>query len=165
MSEDSHLSPFIYEGWHAYQEVLIKAIAPLDSDQLGLRAAPKLLSVGEIAAHIVVSRAAWFFFLMQEGGEEFKTIGRTNVKGPLSQNAQEIVSGLETTWTGMHAVIDRWTPKDWAKTFPDEDDDNTPDVLTRQWVIWHMIEHDLHHGGEISIMLGSHGEQGLKLSG
>ena len=25
---------------------------------------------------------------------------------------------------------------------------------TRQWVIWHLIEHDVHHGGEISLTLG-----------
>jgi uncharacterized damage-inducible protein DinB len=24
-------------------------------------------------------------------------------------------------------------------------------------VIWHLMEHDLHHGGEISQILGSHG--------
>ena len=157
--------PFVYEGWHAYQETLIKAIAALDPDQLGLRAAPNLLSVGEIAAHIVVSRAVWFYFVMQEGGEEFKTIGRWDVRGELSRSAEDIVNGLETTWKGMHAVIAGWTPEDWEKTFPDEDDDNTPDVLTRQWVIWHNIEHGLHHGGEISIILGAHGLEGLKLSG
>ena len=28
--------------------------------------------------------------------------------------------------------------------------------FTRQWVIWHLIEHDLHHGGEISLTLGAH---------
>ena len=31
------------------------------------------------------------------------------------------------------------------------------DALSRQWVIWHVIEHDLHHGGEVSLMLGTHG--------
>jgi len=24
-------------------------------------------------------------------------------------------------------------------------------------VIWHLIEHDLHHGGEIALTLGLHG--------
>jgi len=23
-------------------------------------------------------------------------------------------------------------------------------------VVWHVLEHDLHHGGEISLMLGLH---------
>ncbi len=165
MTQDQRLIPSIYQGWHAYQETLIKAIAPLAPDQLGLRAAPNMLSVGEIAAHIVASRAAWFYFIMQEGGEEFKTIGRWDVRGELSRSAENIVNGLATTWKGMHDVIARWTPADWEKTWPDEDDDNTPDVLTRQWIIWHMIEHDIHHGGEISILLGSNKLRGLELSG
>jgi uncharacterized damage-inducible protein DinB len=24
-------------------------------------------------------------------------------------------------------------------------------------VVWHVLEHDLHHGGEISLTLGMHG--------
>ncbi len=24
-------------------------------------------------------------------------------------------------------------------------------TYTRQWVIWHLIEHDLHHGGELPL--------------
>jgi uncharacterized damage-inducible protein DinB len=24
-------------------------------------------------------------------------------------------------------------------------------------VVWHLIEHDLHHGGELSLTLGMHG--------
>ena len=144
---------------------MINAIAPLDSDQLGLRAAPDLLSVGEIAAHIVVARAYWFYQLMEEGGDEFKTISGWDVRGALSRSAEELVSGLEATWLGMHDVIARWTPEDWDKIWPDEEDASTPEEITRQWVIWHLIEHDLHHAGEISITLGAHGLQGLELSG
>jgi uncharacterized damage-inducible protein DinB len=30
-------------------------------------------------------------------------------------------------------------------------------------VVWHLIEHDVHHTGEMSIILGSHGVPGLDL--
>jgi uncharacterized damage-inducible protein DinB len=30
-------------------------------------------------------------------------------------------------------------------------------TYTRGWVIWHVIEHDIHHGGEIAYSLGMHG--------
>jgi uncharacterized damage-inducible protein DinB len=30
-------------------------------------------------------------------------------------------------------------------------------------VIWHLVEHDLHHGGEISQILGSHRVPALNL--
>lgn len=32
-----------------------------------------------------------------------------------------------------------------------------PYALSRQWVTWHVIEHDLHHGGELSFSLGANG--------
>lgn len=38
-------------------------------------------------------------------------------------------------------------------TFPDEWDGQTYDV-SRSWVIYHVLEHDLHHGGEVSLLLG-----------
>jgi hypothetical protein len=30
-------------------------------------------------------------------------------------------------------------------------------MSTRAWVIWHLIEHEGHHGGAISLILGSNG--------
>lgn len=29
--------------------------------------------------------------------------------------------------------------------------------FTRQWGIWHVAEHDMHHGGELFFTLGMHG--------
>ena len=45
---------------------------------------------------------------------------------------------------------------DWAHTYQNDPGDD-PAVFTRQWVVWHLIEHDLHHGGEVSLMLGMQG--------
>ena len=99
---------------------------------------------------------------MREGGEEFKGFGRWDRRGAKTRSAEELISGLEATWIGMHDAIARWTPEDWEKAWPGEDD-SEPEVITRQWVIWHLIEHDLHHGGEISITLGAHGVPALEL--
>jgi hypothetical protein len=30
-------------------------------------------------------------------------------------------------------------------------------AVTRQWTIWRIMSHDLHHGGELSILLGMQG--------
>ncbi len=29
--------------------------------------------------------------------------------------------------------------------------------LTRQWIIWHVLEHEILHGGELSLALGTYG--------
>jgi uncharacterized damage-inducible protein DinB len=34
---------------------------------------------------------------------------------------------------------------------------------TRQWIIWHVLEHDLYHGGELSFALGAQGLPGIDL--
>ena len=162
MTEHQELISSIYEGWHNYQLTLIKAISPLEHEQLALRTNPKLRSVGEIAAHMIGARARWFYMLMGEGGEEFEELGKWDRRGAKVRSAAELVSGLEATWSGMHDAIARWTTADWEKTWPGEDE-TEPEVITRQWVIWHLIEHDLHHGGEISITLGAHGVPALDL--
>ena len=33
--------------------------------------------------------------------------------------------------------------------------------LTRQWIIWHVLEHEIHHGGELSLALGGYGLEGI----
>ena len=70
-----------------------------------------------------------------------------------TRSADELLHGLETTWQGMQEAIARWTPVDWQQTYPGDDHDGDPAIITGQWVIWHLIEHDLHHGGEISLTL------------
>jgi len=35
--------------------------------------------------------------------------------------------------------------------------------VTREFVIWHLMEHDAHHTGEMSLILGKHGVQSLDL--
>ena len=37
----------------------------------------------------------------------------------------------------------------WDETFP------------LQWIIWHVIEHEIHHRGELSLILGILGKDGL----
>lgn len=72
------------------------------------------------------------------------------------RKANELVEGLESTWRLMQAAIARWTPEQWAQEYPAEEPGD-PAVMTRAWILWHLIEHDLHHGGEVSLTLGRHG--------
>ena len=57
----------VYAGWEIDQQHLITAIAPLAEEQLTLRAAPHLRTVGEIVAHIISARAWWFYGTLAEG--------------------------------------------------------------------------------------------------
>jgi len=112
MESDHRQIQYIYGGWHTYQQAFSKALTPLDADQLALRAAPNLRSVGEIAAHIIGARARWFYLLMGVGGEAFEALGKRDRRGAKAQTAEELVRGLEATWVGMHDAIARWSAED-----------------------------------------------------
>jgi len=153
-TQQTHLLPF-YEGWDAYQGLLITAITPLTADQLSLRAAPHLRSIGENVAHIIGARVGWFHMLMGEGNAEIEARDTWDLPGAPARSATELVGGLEATWEMIHSTLTRWTSADLDYVYKRIRDDKEQ-RFTRQWVIWHVIEHDLHHGGEISLTLGMH---------
>lgn len=149
------LTPF-YKGWDGYQRHLVHALAPLSVEQLALHAAPHLRSVGIIATHIIGARARWLYYVLKEGDENLVPLGSWDRPGEPTRSAAELVSGLEVTWQVIQNALQRWTNADLEEIFHDTDDNGEDEILTRQWVIWHLIEHDLHHGGEISFTLGMH---------
>lgn len=157
MTEDISTLSVFYQGWHDYQKLLIKALAPLSFEQLTLRAASQQRSIGGIVLHIIGARARWFHDLMEVGDKDFASLGRWDLGDAPTRDAAELVYGLETTWRVMQEALANWTPEDMQFSYTGEPGDGDPETFTRQWVIWHLIEHDLHHGGEVSLILGIHG--------
>ncbi len=145
-----------YSNWEKYQTGLVEAIKPLTIEQLALRAASNLRSVGEIARHIAGTRVGWFYHTMGEQGDEIASIANPSSEDPSLQSADELVRMLETTWRFMKTRLDRWTEADMERMFEDEWEGKKY-LLPRAYIIWHLIEHDVHHGGEIAITMGLHG--------
>lgn len=160
LAEDSFTLATIYEQWQGYQERLRNAIAPLTDEQLAIRAAPHLRSVGENAAHIIGCRAGWLTdFLHEDCGADVAEMTDWDESGAAAPSAGALARGLNRTWECMAACLDRWTPEQMRETFPDDWDGKVVH-LSRAWVVYHVLEHDLSHGGEISLTLGMHNLQG-----
>ena len=156
MSETSETLAFFTEGWHNYQKHLSRALARLTPEQLALRAAPHLRSIEELARHIIAVRAGWFHFQLEEGGEDLRAFTPWGEPESPPRSADELVSGLEHTWQVIQEVLGRYTLADLQSTVQDEWDGQIYSI-SRGWVIWHVMQHDLHHGGEIAYSLGMHG--------
>lgn len=150
-----------YKGWDAYQTLLVKAIAPLSSDQLALRVAPHLRSVGENVAHIISGRVS-NFLVMGEAGPDIAPLEKWDEDGAPPRSAAELVNGLEATWQMIQTALVRWTPADLQDVFVDGQGEQAP-RFTRQWIIWSTIKHDIHHSGEVSLTLGTHQLDALDL--
>lgn len=159
-----------YKGWDTYQQNLVEIIAPLSPEQLALpTSSHHSWSIGMIAQHIIANRVWWFHGWMGEGNADLAPIAHWdpayNAEQPL-RDAAELVVGLETTWLMIADALARWTPADLAHLFPpaaflSEEERGRSGDRTRQWIIWHTLEHEIHHGGELTLALGVHGLKGV----
>lgn len=152
----------IYQNWRSYQEKLRDAVAPLSDEQLSLQPAARMWPLGQLVQHIISVRAGWFSGTLQDEDKQMQEYMSWGQRESPARRAAELVRGLDETWNFIEARLQRWSPDDCAMTFPDEWDGEIHEV-SRSWVIYHVLEHDLHHGGEISLLLGMNGLRSLDL--
>ena len=143
----------VYKGWDDYQISLLRAIAPLSPAQLAWRPAPHLSSVGEIARHIIRARLEWLQRILPPENAE---VAAWAPEETIEEQSSELVKGLEASWQIIEDVLTRWSIVDLAQMYLDTYQGKTY-ALSRQWMIWHVIAHDLHHGGELAVLLGMQG--------
>jgi uncharacterized damage-inducible protein DinB len=74
-----------------------------------------------------------------------------------ARSAAELIAGLNATWQMMANALTSFTQASLDDVIEHTTRSGEARRFTRQWVIWHVIEHDLHDGGELSLLLGTHG--------
>lgn len=153
----------VYKGWDSFQRDLLKAVAPLSPEQLALPVAPTHWPIGMLVQHIVNDRIWWFHLWMSEGNPAVASFMHWEEEqaGEAVHSATELVAGLEATWGMIEATLNRWTVADLTHVF------QPPATLsaeerkifrpsTRQWIIFHVLQHDIHHGGELAVGMGGY---------
>ena len=142
-----------FESWQDYQEALKRAIAPLSDEQLQRRLIPGLRTPGEIAEHIVFGRALHLHHTLGEEAAELIPLIRWEDADDPPHTAAEILHGLELTWRFITVCLMRGSPTD---AIPE---DEVPIMQT----IWGLLDHDLPHAGELSLLLGADGMPGVEI--
>lgn len=142
-----------FDSWQDYQEALKRAIAPLTEEQLGRRLVPGRRTPGEIAEHIVFGRALHLHRTLGQAAEELEPLIRWEDSDDPPRTADEILLGLEQTWHMIVKHLQRDSPTDVV----DEE---------QMWVlqnIWGLLDHDLPHAGQLSMLLRADGLPGVGL--
>ena len=168
----------IYEGWDSHQQALMHAVTPLTPEHLAWRPAPNQSSVNDLIVHIAGARLWWFYKMSAPGsaalarqmaawaGETVDAGNINNLNRWLEANLQweetvtklpgESLKWLESTWQMIETTLSAWTVDDLAQTYRHIREGKVYRV-TRQWTIWRVMSHDLHHGGQLALMLGLQG--------
>lgn len=143
-----------FDSWLDYQAALMSAIAPLTDNQLQRRLLPGLRTPGEIAQHIVFGRALHLYRTLGAEAGDLVPLLRWGDDDAPPRTAAEIVQGLEVTWRVIAATLMRGSPSD---ILPE------PEGVAIVQTIWGLLDHDLPHAGELSLLLGADGLAGVDI--
>ena len=162
----SPLITFYKHGWEHYQQGLVKAIASLSSEQLTLPVAPHYRSIGELLDHMIGARFNWFHLWMGEGDPDLDWNDDEDNDEPAVYKAASLVAMFEKSWHVISlcpGLLDFrrsgtafFTPASHQAWLRNQGLEEAP-AHTRQWIVWHVLEHEIHHGGELSLALGTYG--------
>jgi uncharacterized damage-inducible protein DinB len=164
----------LFEGWGNYQANLVQAVAPLSREQLAWRPGPSLRAVGEVVRHMALGRLDWFLRMGAPGSRELAgqitawdqdPHGNRYVKEEAVaaiDDASELVRWLDDSWRMIERTLAEWTADDLWRTYRHTWRGSTY-AIPYQWTVWRIMAHDLHHGGELALMLGMQGVQNFEL--
>jgi uncharacterized damage-inducible protein DinB len=164
----------VYQGWDGYRESIRKAVSPLTPEQLTWSPATHLRSVGELVRHIALGPIEWFVRMDAPGSHDLAAQvdswtedshgNRYIVEDAIAiaDQAAELVKWLEASRQMINQTLETWTVADLQKTYHHTWRGNKY-AISRQWTIWRIMAHDLHHGGELVLMLGMQGLENFEL--
>ena len=143
----------VFVSWRNFQMALKCAVTPLNEEQLGQRILPGRRTPGEIAEHIVFGRALHLSQVLGEDAAELAPYLRWERQGDSPRSAAEIVRGLDVTWQTVEDRI-------MCGSSTDEITDGDSEALR---TIWGLLDHDLPHAGQLSLLLRAIGMPGLDI--
>jgi uncharacterized damage-inducible protein DinB len=106
-----------YQGWEVFETDIVAAISTLTPEQLELRSAPHMWSVGMLLTHMVAARASWFHGWMGHGPAELVRYPAWDETNDAPRSTAELVQGLEATWEMIRDGLSKWNAVDLDQSF------------------------------------------------
>jgi uncharacterized damage-inducible protein DinB len=138
----------LFSHWSSVRQDLYEALDKLTDEQLDFVPGDGLWSLGKVVRHIAEAEEDWFrYAITQELSEwpkfpdkDYATV--ESVKALLARVHARTQSYLATVDV---AELARTVTTPWGSE------------SSLGWIVWHVFEHELHHRGEIYLMLGLQG--------
>jgi uncharacterized damage-inducible protein DinB len=156
----------VFEGWDGYNTSLVKAVEQSTPEALAHSPGPDMRTAGEVFRHVALGRVNWFHRMNAPGSAELvrqiehwvtDSVGNRYIKEEeYPTTAPDLIHWLEATWGMIERALDEWTVEDLYRTYRHTFMGQTY-AVSYQWTVWRIMAHDIHHGGQLTILLGSQG--------
>ena len=143
----------LFSHWGEIRTNLVSTIDGFDDEELTLVPYEGSWPIGRIMLHIASAEDGWLRYVVTKELEEWPEFYVLNNYA----DKDSILRILDQVHSRSLAYLSQLKVSDlaqmisapWGKEIP---------LL---WIIWHIIEHEIHHRGELSLILGYLGREGL----
>ncbi len=140
--------------WSAVRQGLEELLGRFSDDELDFVPQAGLWSVQETALHIANAEDGWFRYIVQRQITDWPPVpnlAEYPTVASIKQYLTETHSSTETIYAGATPDdLNRLIDLPWSETAK----------MSLADIIWHILEHEIHHRGELSLMLGLLGKEG-----
>lgn len=142
----------IFNHWEQVRADLLSTIAKFDEAELAFTPFKGAWPVGQIMLHIAECEDHWLHGVVRH---EFELPVHYNLADhPTKAAIKQVLEGAHRrTLLFLHNLdedaLDQLYQTKYGELFP------------LRWIIWHVLEHEVHHRGELSLILGLLGRDGL----
>ena len=143
----------LFGHWAEVRDGLLQTLDKLTDEQLDFVPREGLWSPGTVARHIANAEEGWFRYAATRELTEWPA-EYTTEDYPTVDSVKALLTEVHARTQAYLATVDvtdldRSLQMPWGSNLP------------LRWIIWHVLEHEIHHRGEISLMLGLLGVAGL----
>jgi uncharacterized damage-inducible protein DinB len=137
----------LQKHWSTVRADLYQAMDSLTDEQLTFTPRQGLWSLHETICHIASTEEGWFRYIVLHEINGWNEAEFLPADYPTIASLKELLARVHARTEAMFApdiaaVMKRAVSTSWGLE---------TDV---EWVTWHVIEHEIHHRGEIYLMLG-----------
>jgi uncharacterized damage-inducible protein DinB len=142
-----------FSHWKQVRKDLLSTIDKFKEEELVYIPFESSMSAGQIMMHIGEAEEGWFRYFVSKELE---------VWPDFDLEEYPTTSAIKSLLTEIHARTEVYLESLNADDLEREIAHPHRDFrLPLGWIIWHVLEHEIHHRGELSLILGLLGREGL----
>ena len=143
----------LFSHWEGVRKDLVSTIEAFDESELEYMPFEGCRKVGEIMLHIADAEDGWLRFCVTKELEAWPDFYNLS-NYPDKQSIIHVLTEVHSRTSEYLSSLDA-SGLEGSITAPWGDD------FALLWIFWHIIEHEIHHRGELSIILGLLGREGI----
>jgi uncharacterized damage-inducible protein DinB len=142
----------MFAHWEEVRKVLLAIIDQFSEEELSYAPFEGSWPAGQIMLHIADCEDNWLHGVVR--GEFEPWVFYELADYPTKEAIKGMLEAAHQRTTAFLASLD----EDDLET---EYELSNGDIFTLRWIIWHVLEHEIHHRGELSLIVGLLGREGV----